>query len=161
MIRKIHLCDGIKLEILWLFALLVNHGVLDFYKSLWADFLCLNALVLSKQDCRSLTVSPFPLVLIACGGGSWLLFQKTIPLGLPIFLIFLAIFAYGFSKKIGLGDIILLAACGLWFEDSQAYGLFLFLSGILGVTTHAVYPGDKVPFAPSILIACWLCFVFS
>jgi hypothetical protein len=142
-------------------CLFFNHLLFVNEKALWADFFCINALILAFDDCQHFHIPIWPIILIACGGVGWLFCQQTCNLGLPVFLIFLGFFAYGNLTKIGTGDIALLGACSFWFLSVGSYGLFLFMAGGLGVCAHFMMWREKIPFAPAILIACWVCFAIE
>lgn len=62
---------------------------------------------------------------------------------------------YGITDKIGYGDVMLVMALGLFFENISAYqiSLFYLIASSIAILIYIVLNKRKIPFSPCLLIA--------
>ncbi len=76
------------------------------------------------------------------------------------------ILKYGFlwathKDGLGLGDVKFLGVAGLWLASSASFVPFLFISGVLGIASAALWRllgrGEVFPFGPALMLSLVLC----
>jgi Flp pilus assembly protein protease CpaA len=137
----------------------LNHTFCPFLKALLLDCFCGLAIFLSAEDIQFYEIPLWPILLIALSGVIYITFNAFMPWFLPLFLLFLLGFGMLFSKKIGVGDLAVMAACSLWFNQNDQFSSLLILSAFLGIFSHLFCKQFKIPFTPHILFSAWILYI--